>query len=62
MPTLIGIKRAIEDSVERVRVDLGHGFDDFRREVKVEFADIRALLQASHGDLDRRVTRLEKGR
>jgi len=37
-------------------------FDDFRREVKVEFADIRALLQASHGDLDRRVTRLEKGR
>ena len=72
MPALKEIKQAIDESVERLRVDLGRQIDggdaltraELRQEiaVKVEFADIRALLQASHGDLDRRVTRLEKGR
>ena len=34
----------------------------FRSEVAVGFQDLRELLQASHLDLDRRVTRLEEGR
>ena len=36
-------------------------FDAFRAEMATGFADLRDLLQASHGELDRRVTRLEEG-
>ena len=36
-------------------------FEAFRSEVAAAFQDLRELLQASHLELDRRVTRLEKG-
>jgi phage tail tape-measure protein len=36
-------------------------FDAFRSEVAAGFQDLRELLRASHLELDRRVTRLEKG-
>ncbi len=37
-------------------------FEAFRSEVAAGFQDLREMLQASHLDLDRRVTRLEEGR
>ena len=37
-------------------------FEAFRSEVAAGFQDLRELLQSSHLDLDRRVTRLEEGR
>ena len=36
-------------------------FEAFRSEVAAAFQDLRELLQASHLELDRRVTRLEEG-
>ena len=36
-------------------------FEAFRSEVAAAFQDLRELLRASHLELDRRVTRLEKG-
>jgi hypothetical protein len=36
-------------------------FVAFRSEMATGFADLRDLLQTSHGELDRRVTRLEEG-
>ncbi len=36
-------------------------FEAFRAEVAAGFQDLRELLQASHLELDRRVTRLEEG-
>ena len=36
-------------------------FEAFRSEVAAGFQGLRELLQASHLDLDRRVTRLEEG-
>ena len=36
-------------------------FEAFRSEVAAGFQDLRELLRASHLELDRRVTRLEKG-
>jgi ABC-type transporter Mla subunit MlaD len=35
--------------------------EHFRTEVRSEFDEVKSLLRVSHGDLDRRVRRLEEG-
>ncbi len=35
-------------------------FNQFRGEVRAEFGEVRGLIRLSHGDLDRRVRRLEE--
>ena len=35
-------------------------FNQFRGEVRAEFGEVRDLIRLSHGDLDRRVRRLEE--
>ena len=50
------LAEAVSDTVSKAT------FEAFRSEVAVGFDGLRELLQASHLDLDRRVTRLEEGR
>ena len=50
------VAEAVSDTVSNAT------FEAFRSEVAAGFEGLRELLQASHLDLDRRVTRLEEGR
>ena len=50
------LAEAVSDTVSNDK------FEAFRAEVAAGFEDLRELLQASHLELDRRVTRLEEGR
>jgi hypothetical protein len=47
------VRREIREQTDT----LGH----FRAEVRSEFDEVKGLLRISHGDLDRRVRRLEEG-
>jgi hypothetical protein len=58
---LRGEIQLVAEAVVATNERLDRRFDDLRRELKEEFADVRAMIRVSYRDLDRRVTTLESG-